>query len=91
MVARRISPNRPRLLAAVMAARDHELERGDSLRPDLLEFATFCLMVELTGGRLHHQPVLDPFLIMLGGMSKKYQTPVICRALAALAEDGVHP
>jgi len=89
MVARIISPHRPRLLAALMQAREHELERREAVRHDLLEFATFCLMIELTGGRLAHPPTLDPFLLMLTAMSMKYHKPVICRALADLAEDGV--
>lgn len=99
MVARLISPNRPRLLAAVMAAREHEIERlkfereerGGTCnhRLDLLEFATFALLVELTGGRLAHEPCRRPFLVMLTAMTMKYRNPVLCRALIALARESV--
>jgi hypothetical protein len=96
MVAIRISPNRPRLLRAVMEARDYELDKfqfeqeepGNEYRVDLIEFATICLMIELGGERLTNERYFEGFMVGLSAMTTKYQTPVLCRALAALAEDG---
>jgi hypothetical protein len=89
MVARIISGRRPALLAAAFQARDHELERREGHRIDLIEFATFALLVELTGGRLAHDPKREPFLLMLTAMTMKYRNPVLCRALFALAKKGI--
>lgn len=81
-----------------MEARDYELDKfqfereewGDNCnhRPDLIEFATICLMIELGGERLTNERYFEGFMVGLSAMTTKYETPKLCRALAALAEDG---
>lgn len=96
MVAIKISGRRPALIADVMAARDHEIDKlqleeeipGNEYRLDLLEFATHCLLAEVCGFRLAQEPHRTPFLVMLAHLTDKYHNSVLCRRLFALAKEG---
>lgn len=82
-----IRGDRPALLRAVMDARDFELRR-EEIREDLLEFATFILLAELSGQRIGAQTAREPFAIALIGFGGKYANPRILRDLAQLVRAG---
>lgn len=76
-----------RLLDAAMASRDYELGR-EEIRTDLLEFASFVLLCEMSGQSLARPPELQPFTLALVGLGQRYKDPKILRDLAQLVRAG---
>lgn len=80
-----LNPERQKYLSAVIAARDHELEREEP-REDLLEFVSYALLAEAGGMRIGMLKVEDREVIgcLLQTFANKYQNPVVVRALFQL-------